>query len=138
MEVQEERKIEFIEQYQNKVFVSFSMKSEQAQLPLPSILFQREKFCSERGDFGARVTDFVAAKAVDVNAKETSPCLSLMQGLVVTLLQKQPNDGTHVFDTQSLCELYKEFNDFAIVSSEDPLDQDDRSSWAELRSSVDI
>lgn len=53
--------------------------------------------------------------------------------------KKQPNDGSHVHTAQSLCELYKEFvRDFPIVSIEDPFDQDDWSSWAALRSSVDI
>ncbi|GAB4845340.1 phosphopyruvate hydratase [Ancistrocladus abbreviatus] len=53
--------------------------------------------------------------------------------------KKQPNDGSHVHTAQNLCELYKEFvRDFPIVSIEDPFDQDDWSSWAALRSSVDI
>ncbi|XP_031491276.1 enolase 1, chloroplastic [Nymphaea colorata] len=53
--------------------------------------------------------------------------------------KKQPNDGSHVYSAQSLCDLYKEFiGDFPIVSIEDPFDQDDWSSWASLQSSVDI
>ncbi|KAL8159089.1 hypothetical protein V2J09_000626 [Rumex salicifolius] len=53
--------------------------------------------------------------------------------------KKQPNDGSHVLEAQRLCDLYKDFvRDFPIVSIEDPFDQDDWTSWATLRSSVDI
>ena len=50
--------------------------------------------------------------------------------------KKKPNDGAHVHSVQSLGELYKGFvKDFHVVSIEDLLDQDNKSSWASLQSS---
>lgn len=53
--------------------------------------------------------------------------------------KEQPNSGANVLTGGALGNLYKEFvKDFPIVSIEDPFDQDDWQSWAQLQSSVDI
>eukprot|EP00270_Netrium_digitus_P006411 TRINITY_DN1887_c0_g1_i1.p1 TRINITY_DN1887_c0_g1~~TRINITY_DN1887_c0_g1_i1.p1 ORF type:complete len:488 (-),score=136.61 TRINITY_DN1887_c0_g1_i1:184-1647(-) len=53
--------------------------------------------------------------------------------------KEQPNDGSLRLSGEKLAELYASFvKEFPIVSIEDPFDQDDWSSWATLKASLDV
>ncbi|KAG6543504.1 hypothetical protein Mapa_015174 [Marchantia paleacea] len=52
--------------------------------------------------------------------------------------KEENNDGKNIYTGEALGELYKSFvREFPIVSIEDPFDQDDWSSWANLQSGMD-
>ncbi|KAL1920371.1 uncharacterized protein VTP21DRAFT_748 [Calcarisporiella thermophila] len=53
--------------------------------------------------------------------------------------KNEKNDGTSVKDSNGMVELYKQLvSEYPIVSIEDPFDQDDWESWAQLQAAVNI